>query len=142
MMTPPRLVHATCVLVKGRGVLITGPSGVGKSDLALRLIDRSAVLVGDDYVEVCAKNGRLTAEVPERIKGKMEVRGVGLCSFPFQVSAMIDLIVRLGEAVERFPQQLIEEVEGISIPLLCLNAYEASAPIKVELALAQGIGIA
>jgi len=142
MTAPVRLLHATCVCINGKGVLIMGPSGFGKSDLALRLIDRGAVLVGDDYVEVHAVNGRLTADVPERIKGKLEVRGIGLCSFPFQDSATINLIVRLGETVERFPQQLIEEVEGISIPQLRLNAYEASAPNKVELALAQGIGIA
>lgn len=141
MTASSHLLHATCLLVSGKGVLIMGASGAGKSDLALRLIDRGAMLVGDDYVETGISDGRLSARAPERIKGKLEVRGIGLCAFPYVETATIDLIVRLGETVERFPQQHVEVMEGISIPLLHIHAYEASAPIKVELALAQGIGI-
>ncbi len=142
MTSALRLLHASCVRINGKGVLLMGASGAGKSDLALRLMDRGATLVGDDYLEVQVRDGQLVAQVPDRISGKLEVRGIGLCRFPFINSATIELIVRLGEEVARFPQQVVEVLDGISIPLLHLNAYEASAPLKVELALTQGIGIA
>jgi hypothetical protein len=68
------LIHATCVVVKGMGVLLRGPSGAGKSDLALRLIDRGATLIGDDYVQARGTNGQLQVRVPETIAGLIEVR--------------------------------------------------------------------
>jgi serine kinase of HPr protein (carbohydrate metabolism regulator) len=57
-------VHATCVAIDGRGILIRGRSGAGKSDLALRLIDRGARLVSDDYTILAASGGRLRAAAP------------------------------------------------------------------------------
>ena len=73
-------LHASTVAIDGRAVLIAGLSGSGKSDLALRLIDRGAVLVSDDYTVVSRAGDELTACAPTTIKGKMEVRGVGLMS--------------------------------------------------------------
>src|ERR687898_3364772 len=71
-------LHATCVELSGTGVVLLGASGCGKSDLALRLIDRGARLVADDLVTVERHGRRLIARAPEAIAGLMEVRGLGI----------------------------------------------------------------
>ena len=90
------LTHATGILFEGKGVLIMGPSGSGKSDLALRLMAQGAELIGDDYVEVSRqKDGRLIMTVPATIAGKMEVRNVGILEVAFRPTAEIDLALCL-----------------------------------------------
>src|SRR5207237_6122820 len=78
----PRLsaetVHASTVALDGRAVLITGPSGSGKSDLALRLLDRGFTLVSDDQTIVRKDGDRLLASAPPTIAGKLEIRGIGI----------------------------------------------------------------
>lgn len=128
------LVHATCVAVAGRGILITGESGAGKSDLALRLIDRGALLVGDDQVTLANVDGLLHASPPESIAGKIEVRGIGIVSAPFQADVAVALAVELG-AAERMPDIGQREICGIALPCAIVDPREPSAPIKVELAL-------
>lgn len=135
-------LHASCVAVDGRAVLIAGASGAGKSDLALRLIDRGARLVSDDYVIVKRVGTRLVASPPANIRGRMEVRGVGVVEFEPQDEAPVCLIVDLDRDVARLP--LGEEkrvIAGLPVPLVALNALEASAPLKLEYALAK-FGIA
>ena len=73
--TPDALVHASCVAIGGRAILLAGPPGAGKSDLALRLIDRGARLGSDDYTELRRVEGRLLARAPATIAGKIEVQG-------------------------------------------------------------------
>lgn len=129
-------VHATCVAIGGRGVLLRGRSGSGKSDLALRLIDRGARLVSDDYTLLLEGNGRIYARAPERIAGKLEVRGVGIV----ELEAVTDISVCLIADLDRIPERLPEAVEetallGLSVPTLPLTALEASAPLKLEQAL-------
>src|SRR5437763_620964 len=80
-----RTVRGTSIAIGGRGVLLRGESGSGKSDLALRLIDRGAVLVSDDYTQVRAEHGRRIASAPGAIAGKSEVRGVGIATFPAEM---------------------------------------------------------
>lgn len=134
-MTETFRLHATCVAVGGTGVLLRGPSGSGKSDLALRLIDGGAELVGDDQILVAAKDGHLTAVPHPNLAGLLEVRGLGIFSIPHRPSVDVQLIVALGgQAPERLPEPQHEEIQGISLPLLSLNAFEASAPAKVRLA--------
>lgn len=129
-------LHATCVAIQGRAVLLTGASGSGKSDLALRLIDRGATLVSDDQTEVTAANGTLVAAPPDTIAGLIEVRGIGIVLLPYAARAPVALVVRLGEPVVRMPETgQSETVGGVAIPLLRVDPYEASAAIKVELAL-------
>ena len=70
--------HASTVAVDGRAVLITGPSGSGKSDLALRLLDRGFTLVSDDQTIVRREGNKLIASAPPNIAGKLEIRGVGI----------------------------------------------------------------
>ena len=132
---PGETVHASCVAIDGRAVLIAGPSGSGKSDLSLRLIDRGAALVSDDYTELSFRDGRLLARAPAAISGKIEVRGVGIVDFAPAQDALVALVVELGEPVERLPKRKSVTLAGIEIPAVALAALEASAPLKVERAL-------
>lgn len=128
-------LHASCVARDGRAILISGPSGSGKSDLALRLIDRGAVLVSDDYTIVRAVDGKLIAGAPESIAGKIEVRGVGLLQFDCASDVPVALLVDLERVVERLPSPAETRIAGLNVPMIAANALEASAPLKVEAAL-------
>lgn len=129
-------LHATAVAIGGHAVLIEGPSGAGKSDLALRLIDRGAVLISDDRTILHADHGALRATAPRTIAGRIEVRGIGILPMPHAEGMEVALLVRLTDTVERMPLETIERrIAGIIIPEIALDAREASAPIKVELAL-------
>ena len=129
-------VHTSCVAIDGRAVLIGGRSGRGKSDLALRLIDRGAALVSDDYTLVRRVSGRLLAGAPQTIVGKMEVRGVGILEYPAVRDVPVALFVDLEREVERLPEAPeTRMIAGVAIPVLGISALEPSAPIKVEAAL-------
>jgi serine kinase of HPr protein (carbohydrate metabolism regulator) len=131
-------LHATCVAINGRAVLIEGPSGSGKSDLALRLIDRGAALVSDDYTIVRRTDGKLLAGSPPNITGLFEVRGIGLVSMPFETDVPVALMISLAEQIERLPNDPgVQTLAGVEVPVAELTALEASAPIKVELLLKQ-----
>jgi serine kinase of HPr protein (carbohydrate metabolism regulator) len=130
------MVHATCIAIEGRGVLIAGRSGSGKSDLALRLIDRGAVLVSDDYTLVARAGDRLVGSAPGTIAGMIEVRGVGLVEAEAAGDVPICLLVDLDRAPERLPEQAERtDIAGLALPTIGLAALEASAPIKLEYAL-------
>ena len=129
-------IHVSSVAIDGRAVLIGGRSGRGKSDLALRLIDRGAALVSDDYTLVKRVTGRLLAAAPPTIAGKMEVRGVGILDFPSVRDVPVALFVDLEREVERLPETPeTRMIAGVAIPVLGISALEPSAPIKVEAAL-------
>jgi serine kinase of HPr protein (carbohydrate metabolism regulator) len=129
-------LHASCIAIGGCAVLIKGLSGSGKSDLALRLIDRGAVLVSDDYTIVRRSGDRLIASAPPNITGLIEVRGVGLVPMPAEADVPVALIVSISDDVERMPEGLETEViAGVSIPRCRLVPFETSAPIKVEIML-------
>jgi serine kinase of HPr protein (carbohydrate metabolism regulator) len=124
------------VSIDGRAVLIDGPSGSGKSDLALRLIDRGATLVSDDYTVVQRHAGRLTAVAPPNIAGMIEVRGVGLVPMPFERDIPVAMIASMTGVVERMPDDdSARLIAGISLPVCQVSPLEASAPIKVEMML-------
>ena len=130
------MLHASTVAINGQAILITGVSGSGKSDLALRLIDRGAKLVSDDYTLVTRGGDMLTASAPANIKGKIEVRGVGIMNIDPIDSGIAALIIRLDGNPERLPGFTeVQVVAGVAIPAITLAPFEASAPIKVELAL-------
>ena len=129
-------LHASAVAIDGRAVLIGGRSGQGKSDLALRLIDRGARLISDDYVFVRRVEGRLLASAPGTIEGKIEVRGVGLMELPAERDVAVALFVDLDLAPERLPaDEDRRTMAGVELPVIALSGLEASAPIKVEAAL-------
>jgi len=129
------LIHATAVAIGDRAVLITGASGAGKSDLALRLIDRGAVLISDDQVELASDGTGLLASPPESIAGRMEVRGIGIIAMPHRRSVPVALIVDLSAEPARMPEPSTRRISGHDLPAVAATSLEASAPIKVELAL-------
>lgn len=139
-MTTPSLssetIHASAVAIGGRAVLIGGLSGKGKSDLALRLLDRGASLVSDDYSFVRRQGEQLIVSAPATIIGKIEIRGVGLAEFPAESDVPVALFVDLDVTPERLPERGESRTfAGIPIPVVALSALEPSAPIKVEIAL-------
>ena len=129
-------VHASAVAIGGRAVLIGGRPGAGKSDLALRLIDRGAALIADDYCDVRRAEGALRASAPANIVGKIEVRGLGLVELATAQDVPVGLFVDLDHAPERMPERgETRMLAGIAVPVLRLSGLEASAPLKVEAAL-------
>ena len=117
-----------------RGVLIEGPAGAGKSDLALRALDQGFSLVADDRVLTWACDGRVWGRAPDTLSGLMEVRGlevVAAAALPF---AEIALVARAGTP-ERLPEPQSTEICGLRIPLLALDLREPSAPAKLSRAL-------
>jgi serine kinase of HPr protein (carbohydrate metabolism regulator) len=137
-VTVPPTIHATAVAVRGAGVLLLGPPGSGKSDLALRLIDRGAVLIADDRVVATAGEGGLRLSAPAAIAGLLEVRGLGLLTLA-RTEAEAVLAVDLVSAPDRLPVRALREVAGVRLPVLAVRPFEASAPLKVELAVAHGL---
>ncbi|HJR82980.1 MAG TPA: HPr kinase/phosphatase C-terminal domain-containing protein [Sphingomicrobium sp.] len=128
--------HASTVAADGRAVLITGPSGSGKSDLALRLLDRGFTLVSDDQTIVRREDSKLIASAPPNIAGKLEIRGVGIVEMETVKDVPIALVVQLTSEIERLPDERRERpVLGIKLPLVSVDALTASAASKVALAL-------
>ena len=129
-------VHASTVASGGRAVLITGPSGAGKSDLTLRLLDRGFGLVSDDRTIVRRDGDRLVASAPPSIAGKLEVRGIGIVDLDAVGDVPLALLVELTSDIERLPDDdRARRILGVSLPLVNIDAMEASAPSKVALAL-------
>jgi serine kinase of HPr protein (carbohydrate metabolism regulator) len=139
-----RLVNATAVAWRGQGVLIMGPTGSGKSDLTLRLLDAGATLIADDVVEL-KRDGQglllsFPPEGPAELKGKMEVKGLGIMSVPAApAEILLALVVRSTPRaeVELVPESLESEWLGVKVTTIGIDLLEPSAPAKVRLALAK-----
>jgi HPr kinase/phosphorylase len=148
-------IHATCVLLadaaavfnapKDAGILLLGSSSAGKSDLALRLMERGARLVADDRVDLFARDNLLMACAPDALGGLIEVRGAGIIAQPFAMEARVALAVELIEVgyVPRYPEpESYKPPPSLALlaaacpPLIWLAAFEASAPAKIVLAAA------
>jgi HPr kinase/phosphorylase len=140
-------VHATAIAIPDGAVLIRGPSGSGKSDLALRCLALSDTplcphpvrLVADDQVLLERRDGLIHATAPQSLQGLLEVRGLGIVSFPASQPAVIRLVVDLApaSAIERLPESAQVELLGVGLPHLLIAPFEHSAPLKVLLALAR-----
>ena len=129
-------IHASSAAIDGRAVLITGASGAGKSDLALRLIDRGFTLISDDQTIVRKDGDRLVASAPATIKGKLEIRGVGIVDMDTVQDVPVALVVDLTSEIMRLPDDNRERpILGLPIPLISVDAMTASAASKVALAL-------
>lgn len=136
------LMYGTVVAIDDWGVLLRGKSGSGKSDLALRLIERGAILVADDQIQLTLSGGLVHASAPAAIAGLLEVRGVGVVPLPVRARAPLALIINLvarGD-VPRLPDARTEKILGLDLPMLDLYPFEASAPQKVKLALSSLLG--
>ena len=118
-------IHASCVLTGRSAVLIRGPSGSGKSRLAAALIDAGrngmappARLVADDRVHLFAAHGRLLAAAPEPIKGKIEIRGLGVRDVDCEPLALVALVVDLAAPdAGRMPDEAANSVEISGVKL-------------------------
>ena len=144
-MTGSNPVHATSVMIGGKVLLLSGKSGSGKSDLALRLIDRGALLVSDDYTDLVARDGVLHASPPASIAGRIEIRGIGIVAMAFASEGPVALMIDLEGTPQRLPEETLPAtcLHGIAVPTLALAAFESSAPIKAEQALLRhGLGSA
>jgi HPr kinase/phosphorylase len=142
------LIHAACIALDGTGVLIIGPPGSGKSDLALRLIDCpgkaignkiiEATLVSDDQVRLRRHGFDLFAEPPAAIAGRLEIRGVGIVSLSHLMSAPVRLAVQLADmtSIDRLPEDAASRYTalGVTIPMVSIDASTASAPARVRAA--------
>ena len=137
----PLQMHATAVAIAGSGVMICGKSGSGKSDLALRLIDRGASLVSDDHVEVTKRDDQLFLNPPATIAGKLEVRALGIFELDYLPDVALRLIVNLKDDPDRFPlDRQVMILLGLTVPCCTLDAMESSAAIKAEWALRRTVG--
>ena len=129
--------QASCVAIEGRAVLIEGASGSGKTSLALALIDRGAMLVSDDAVSLERSGNHLLASPAPNIVGLIEVRNLGLLTFPVESNVPVALVLQLDQAAERYiegPEQV--DRGGIVLPLIRLWPHGEVLAIKAELALA------
>jgi serine kinase of HPr protein (carbohydrate metabolism regulator) len=129
------LANVACVAIGNRAVLIEGAPGSGKSSLTLALIDRGAVLIGDDGVTLGERNGRLWALPPPNIAGLIEIRNVGLVTLPTD-AAPLALAIRLDRSAPRHIDAA-ETVEraGHAIPSIALDPASPALPLRAEFAL-------
>ena len=137
------LLHqATCIAIAGRAVLIEGPPGIGKTSLALALIDRGAALIGDDGVTLESRDARLLASPPPNTAGLIEVRNLGLLAWPTVSDVPVALILRLDPDAPRFIEAAEQtELAGIAVPLIRLWPDGAVLALNAELALERfGLG--
>lgn len=137
MPGPTTILHASCIAIGEAGVLLRGPSGSGKSDLALRLIDGGAALVADDMVALTVLDGTLRAAAPPPLAGLLEMRGIGPLRLPHR-DAVLRLAVDLVPAaeIERVPLPASCRLLGCRLPLLRIDPVAASAAPRLRHAIA------
>ena len=136
-------IQATAIHINHHGVLLTGGAGCGKSDLALRMIQDGAGLVADGEVSLVVDGvNTLMATPPAMTAGHMHVHGIGLVRMPFENSAPIRCCVHLSASwhIQKYPDWRTENFLGVNVPVIELNAFEASTPIKIKTALDMILG--
>ena len=136
MSASAALVHATAVAIGGQAILLMGASGSGKSDLALRMMDRGATLICDDYCDIVDSESGPQIRAKTNITGAIEVRGVGIRKCEYVAQAPLNLVLILDKQPERLPSYDESiELAGWSVPCFALSAFESSAPLKAEILL-------
>ena len=131
-------LHASCVAIGSGAILLLGESGFGKSDLALRLIDRGAKLVSDDQVSLVKSDKQIIASSATNIAGLLEIRGAGIFKLEYKNDVVVRLVVNLvsRENIERLPYPQQYECMGITFPQINICPFDISSAIIVEMALA------
>ena len=128
---------ATAVTYCGFGVLIRGPSGSGKSDLALRLIDDGAGLIADDQVVIKSVGQKLFLSPPDSLLGLIEVRGIGVIKIAYVRDIRLCLIIELDPSneIQRIPTIEEELIKNIPVPVISMDAFESSVLAKIKIIL-------
>jgi serine kinase of HPr protein (carbohydrate metabolism regulator) len=128
-------IYASCVGIDHKAIILVGPSGIGKSDLALRLIDQGASLVADDQTELTSDGVGLFASAPAALVGMLEVRHIGLMHLDYVSAIPVALYVELTpqeQELERLPMLDSVDLLGHPIKRLWLPAFAASTPAKIH----------
>ncbi len=133
-------LHASCVAIEGKCILFLGSSGCGKSDVALRLIDKGALLVADDQVILSCRDGVLYASAPVALKGLIEARHIGIFKVPH---TQTDMPVHVcmegvhmndsGRLLERLPEPSVKEFLGVKITHWKVSFFDPSLVAKIHL---------
>jgi HPr kinase/phosphorylase len=131
-------LHASCIALAGSAILLSGPAGSGKSDLALRLVDAGALLVADDLCEIRRAGAALIADLPAgvdaRFRGRIEVRGIGILTLPYAGPTPLAMVAELSPGpVERLPPPREAAYLGVALPLVVLDPFQVSAAAKLRL---------
>ena len=139
------LVHASAVAFARQAVLLSGPSGAGKSRLACQLIARGALLVGDDYLRLRVEADRIRLSPAERLRGLLELRGVGIRCLPYLVDVPLRLVVdlqpRCAAEAGRLPETQAWCRDGIRVPAVTLASADPAAAEKIILAFLASPGV-
>ena len=133
--TETKLIQASAVAIDGRAVIIEGPSGIGKSSLVLALIDRGAVLIGDDGVRLVRDGGTILASPPPNISGKLEIRHVGIADVPVTSAPLALIITLCAEAPRLIDEAPMRDMLGLNIPGVTLPAHDPILALRTEWAL-------
>lgn len=129
------IVQASAIAIEGRALMVEGPPGSGKSSLALALIDRGAMLIGDDGLTLSRDGNRVIVSPPPNIAGMLEIRGVGIVELPVTL-APLALILSLDENVPRYPDELAcRDILGVAVPVLPFRCGDAIQALRAEWAL-------
>ena len=134
---PTLTAHATCISIDGHGILLRGPSGSGKSDLALRAIADGARLVADDQVVLAAEGDAVIGSAPPTLRGMIEIRGLGVMRMEADVRARIALVADMtaAGAIDRMPEPRRCQVAGVDLPVFAIDPFQVSALAKLRFAL-------
>lgn len=128
-------IHATLISFQNNGILLIGKSGTGKSDLALRMImEKNAVLVADDRVNIENIDGNLYGSAPKEILGKIEIRNVGIAQLKTKPKEKICLCVELCDdrnQLERLPEEEYADFLGVSVTKIKLYPFDCSIICKI-----------
>ncbi|MEM9279348.1 MAG: HPr kinase/phosphatase C-terminal domain-containing protein [Pseudomonadota bacterium] len=134
--------HCNALMIDGTGIVIKGPSGSGKSSLTMGLLERArhagaeAHFVSDDRTLLNKEEGILTAQAPDTIRGKIELRGHGIMDFPYLEKSMVHLIVWLvnDTDLERMPAPKTTVIEDIELPLIEVPCRHEQASVRIVFA--------
>lgn len=127
-------IHGTSICYKQKGLLFLGKSGNGKSDLALRLIDKGANLIADDQTILTLKNNKIILTCPSEIKSKLEIRGIGIIKMPSIKEHQLDIVFQLKSfrEIKRIPNENWRMLLDQKIPYYEIDPFELSVNAKIN----------